>query len=82
MDKVLNTVAAKARVNAYMMELFGKQIKEVQSKILNETSREAYNKGVGKFIEKNHNVKPERREKGQQSEQKKGNFNFIGIDDE
>lgn len=81
-DKVLNNVAAKARVNAFMIELFGKQINETSKKILSDTSRESYNKGVQKLIEKNHNVKPERREKGQQTEKKDKKFDFSGIDNE
>ena len=79
-DKVLNSSTAKARVNAYMMEKFGKQILETQKKILGDTSRASYNNGVQKLIDKNHNAKPERKEKGQQTEVKAGKYNFTDID--
>jgi hypothetical protein len=62
-DKTISSSLAKAKVEAYMVMKFGKQVMELQEKILKTKTAESYNKGVQKFIDKNHNHRPETREK-------------------
>lgn len=62
-DKFFSQSLASAKLNAYLIAKFGKQVTELQKKIMNTKSAKSYNKGVEKFIEKNHGKKPDSREK-------------------
>lgn len=62
LDKTLDTSIGKAKVESYLLAKFGKQIMDYQQKLLQTKTAQSYNKGVEKYIEKNHNAAPETRE--------------------
>jgi len=80
MDKTLSGAIAKAKVESYLLTKFGKQVSEFQDKLLKRSTAASYNKGVKKYVEKNHNHIPESRERGASKGEKQRWANLKDID--